>query len=203
MLVIAEIMASVVLLVSAGLLMRALLRIQAVDPGFRAENVLTMHTPLPPKYAAVAARDRFYISVLTGVRRLPGAVSAAYITYLPMGSVRGGIWPVEIGGKTVTRSAANTASLRFVTPGFFATLRIPLQQGRDVAESDTASTPYIAVVSRSFVQKYWPDSNAIGRHFNFAFHDRAIAGIVGDIRVRGLERDSEPQVYIPYRQAGG
>jgi predicted permease len=198
-LVMAEVTASVVLLVSAGLLMRALLRIQAVDPGFRAENVLTMRTALPPKYAAVAMRTRFYTEVLTNVRRLPGVVNAAYITFLPMGDIRGGIWPVEIGGK-ITRAASNTASLRFVTPEFFATLHIPLQQGRDVAESDTASTPYVAVVSRSFVQRYWPEGNAIGQHFKFAFHDRTVAGIVSDIHVRGLERDSEPQVYIPYKQ---
>ena len=155
------------------------------------------------KYGAVAPRTRFYTQVLTNVRRLPGVVNAAYISFLPMGEMRGGIWPVEIGGTTITRSAGNTASLRFVTPGFFATLGIPLQQGRDVAESDTASTPYVAVVSRSFVRRYWPEGNAMGQHFKFAFHDRTIAGIVGDIRVRGLERDSEPQVYIPYKQIGG
>ncbi len=200
-LVMAEVAASVVLLVSAGLLMRALLRIQATDPGFRAENVLTMRTDSAAKVRGRwrCARDST-TQVLTNIRRLPGVVSAAYITFLPMGEMRGGIWPVEIGGTTITRAAGNTASLRFVTPGFFATLRIPLQQGRDVAESDTASTPYVAVVSRSFVRRYWPVGNAMGQHFKFAFHDRTIAGIVGDIRVRGLERESEPQVYIPYKQ---
>jgi putative ABC transport system permease protein len=200
MLVMAEVTASVVLLVSAGLLVRALLRVQETDPGFRAENVLTMRTSLPPRYATVALRTRFYTEVLTNVRRLPGVVNAAYITFLPMGELRGGIWPVEIGGVTVTRAAGNTASLRFITPGFFATMRIPLQQGRDVAESDMASTSYTAVVSRSFARRYWPTGNAIGQHFKFAFHDRTITGIVGDIRVRGLERESEPQVYIPYKQ---
>ncbi len=199
-LVMIEVMASVVLLVSAGLLVRALLRIQSVDPGFRAENVLTMRTALPPRYATEASRERFYTQVLSEIRRMPGVANAAYITYLPMGSVRGGIWPVEIGGKTTIREASHTASLRFVTPGFFGTLRIPLQQGRDVAETDTTSTPYVAVVSRSFVRRYWPEGNAIGHHFNFAFHDRAIVGIAGDIHVRGLERDSEPQVYLPYKQ---
>lgn len=199
-LVMTEVAASVVLLVSAGLLIRALLRVQETDPGFRAENVLTMRTALPPKYAPVSLRTRFYDEVLTNVRRLPGVVNAAYISFLPMGDMRGGIWPVEIGGMTMTHSASNSASLRFVTPGFFATMRIPMQQGRDVAESDTASTPYVAVVSRSFARRYWPAGNALGQHFKFAFHDRTIAGIVGDIRVRGLERESEPQVYIPSKQ---
>jgi predicted permease len=200
-LVMAEVMASVVLLVSAGLLMRALWRVQATDPGFRSDGVLTLRTAMPsPKYDAVAVRERFYSPVLSEVRRLPGVTSAAYISFLPM-TMGGGIQPVSIGGETLDRAGNHVASQRFVTPGFFATLRIPLLQGRDVAESDTTSTPYVAVVSRSFVRRYFPQGNAIGQHFKFAFHDRAIVGVAGDIRVRGLERESEPQVYLPYKQA--
>jgi predicted permease len=200
-LVMAEVMASVVLLVSAGLLMRALWRVQSTDPGFRTDGVMTLRTALPsPRYDALTVRDRFYTPVLADVRRLPGVASAAYISFLPM-TMGGGIQPVSIGGITLDRAGNHTASQRFVTPGYFAALRIPLQQGRDVAESDTSSTPYVAVVSQSFVRRYFPEGNAIGRHFQFAFHDRAIAGVVGDVRVRGLERDSEPQVYLPYKQA--
>jgi len=198
-LVMAEIMASVVLLVSAGMLMRALWRVQATNPGFAADGVLTLRTALAPKYATLAARERFFTSVLSDVRRLPGVVSAAYTSFLPM-TMGGGIWPVSISGQNLQRAGGDVASLRFITSGFFKTLRIPLMQGRELAEQDTASTPYVAVVSQSFVRKYWPDGNAVGRHFQFAFHDRAIVGVAGDVRVRGLERDSEPQVYLPYRQ---
>jgi predicted permease len=199
-LVAVEVMASVVLLVSAGLLLKALLRVESVETGFQPDGVLTMRTALGAKYSTVAARERFYTEVLTGVRRLPGVTSAAYITFLPLGTMRGGIWPVEIAGKTLTRGAGNAASLRFVSPGFFQTLEIPLQQGRDVADSDTFSAPWVAVVSRSFARRYWPEGNAIGQHFKFAFRERTIVGIARDVRVRGLERDSEPQVYLPYRQ---
>jgi predicted permease len=200
-LVMAEVMASVVLLVSAGLLLRALWRVQATDPGFRTQGVLTLRTALPsPKYDTLTVRQRFYTPVLAEVRRLPGVASAAYISYLPM-TMTGGIQPVSIGGQTLDRAGNHTASQRFVTPGYFATLRIPLQQGRDVAESDTRSMPYVAVVSQSFVRRYWPEGNAMGRHFQFAFHDRTVIGVVGDVRVRGLERESEPQVYLPYKQA--
>jgi putative ABC transport system permease protein len=202
-LVMAEIMASVVLLVSAGMLMRALWRVQATDPGFRTEGVLTMRTALPtPKYETEAARDRFYASVLSEVRRLPGVESAAYTSFLPM-TMGGGIWPVSVKGEKLERAGGDVASMRFTTPGFFKTLRIPLLQGREPADSDTSSTPLVAVVSQSFVRKYWPDGNAIGRHFQFAFSDRVIVGVAADIRVRGLEQDSEPQVYLPYKQQGG
>jgi putative ABC transport system permease protein len=201
-LVMAEVMASVVLLVSAGLLIRALWRIQATDPGFRTESVLTLRTALPtPKYEKEAVRERFYAPVLSEMRRLPGVTSVAYISFLPF-TMGGGIQPVSIAGETETTRAGNhTASQRFVTPGYFATLRIPLLQGRDVAESDTHTSPYVAVVSQSFVRRYWPEGNAIGRHFQFGLHDRVVAGVVGDVRVRGLEQNSEPQVYLPYKQA--
>ncbi|MGA2741625.1 MAG: ABC transporter permease [Bryobacteraceae bacterium] len=201
-LVVAEVMASVVLLVSAGLLVRALWRIEATDPGFRTDGMLTLRTALPmPKYDQTARRAGFYTQVLSAVRALPGVSSAAYISFLPM-TMTGGIWPVAVDGKPleVQRSGSHTASLRYVTPGFFATMGIPLQRGRDVAESDTVDAPFAAVVSESFVRRYWPDQDPLGRHFKMAFHDRMIVGVAGDVRVRGLERQSEPQVYLPYRQ---
>lgn len=204
-LVIGEVAACVVLLVSAGLLVRALWRIEATDPGFQADGVLTMETALPmPKYQETARRAGFCTRVLSSVRALPGVSNAAYISFLPM-VMRGGIWPVTVEGKPAEaqRSGAHTASLRFATPGFFATMGIPLHRGRDIAESDGLDAPYAAVVSESFGRRYWPDGDPLGRHFKMAFHDRTIVGVVGDIRVRGLERTSEPQVYLPYRQQEG
>ena len=79
-------------------------------------------------------------------------------------------------------------------------MAIPLLAGRDVSESDTQQTVDTAVVSESFVRRYWPDQSALGRHFRFAEKERTVVGVVGDVRVRGLERSSEPQVYLPYKQ---
>ncbi len=187
-LVVVEMMASVVLLVSAGLLVRALWRIQATEPGFRAEGVLTMRTALPmPKYEKTASREEFYRHVLSEVRRLPDVENAAYISFLPM-VLRGGIWPVSVDGDVAERSELHTASSRFVTPGFFATMGIPLQMGRDVSESDTMDKPFATVVSASFVKRYWPGQDPLGKHFKFGQHDRVIVGVVGDIRVRGFEQ---------------
>ena len=199
-LILAEVTLSVVLLISAGLLLRALSKIQAVDPGFSSDGVLTLETALPwPKYQATAKRVAFYRRVLSEIQALPGVTDAGYISYLPM-TMRGGIWPVDIDGKTLDRSDGHTASLRFVTQGFFAALKIPLHAGRNVSESDAGDRPFVAVVSESFARRYWPGQNALGRHFKFAFADRTIVGVVGNIHVRGLERDSEPQVYLSYQQ---
>jgi hypothetical protein len=114
--------------------------------------------------------------------------------------VQGGIWQVTIPGLTGEKDVPQSASLRFVTPDFFSTLGIPLRLGRDVREADTVDAPLVAVVSESFARRYWPGQDPLGRRFEFAFAERTVAGVVGDIRVRGLERESEPQVYLPYRQ---
>jgi len=202
-LVTAEVTGSVVLLVSAGLLIRALWKVRSIDPGFRADNVLTLRTSLPmPKYSRLESRQPFYSRVLTEAKALPGVTGAAYISFLPM-VMRGGIWPVDIKSKPQEEANRQTASLRFVTPGFFTVMGIPLRLGRDVAESDTRDAPLVALVSDSFVRRYWPGENPIGRQINFGNFDRTVIGVVGEVRVRGLERSSEPQVYLSYRQPDG
>jgi predicted permease len=200
-LVVAEVTVSVVLLVSSGLLLRALWRLRDVDPGFRAAGVVTLRTELPmPAYAATARRTAFYARVLAGARSLPGVAGAAYTTAVPM-AWRGGIWQVRVAGRPIDAAGGDEAILRFATPGLFATLAIPILRGRDIREADTTAAPFVAIVSDSFARRYWPDQEPLGRHFRFAFHDRTVAGVVGDVRARGVERTSEPQVYIPYQQA--
>ena len=111
-LVVAQVTSSVALLVSCGLLMRALWQIENTDPGFRAEGVLTLRTSLPmPKYEKIAPRFRFYEQVLTGVRALPGVRAAGYTSFLPI-VMGGGVWPVSVDG-AATRSAATAPSTRF------------------------------------------------------------------------------------------
>jgi len=199
-LVIAEVAGSLVLLVSCGLLIRAMWRVQAVDPGFRADNVLTMRTSLPmPKYEQPGPREQFYQRVLSEAKRLPGVTGAAYISFLPI-IHRGGVWSVEVDGQPQDLTSRQTASARHVTPGFFSVLGIPLLRGRDVSESDTKNSRMVALVSESFVRRYWAGQDPIGRRFHFGNADRFVVGVVGDIKVRGLERTSEPQVYMPYAQ---
>jgi predicted permease len=198
-LVMTEVAGTVILLIAAGLLVKSLWRVQGVNPGFHT-GVLTMRTVLPmPKYSATAQRTRFYSAVLSQARALPGVTSAAYISFLPM-VMRGGIWPVKLPGMSDDEATRAEVSLRFVTPDFFKTLRIPLREGRDVSDGDTWTSPSVALVSESFARRYWPDQDPIGRHLEIAFFDRTVVGVVADIAVRGLERSSEPQVYLPSQQ---
>ena len=199
-LVVAEVTASIALLIGSGLLIRALWRLQGIDPGFRSEGVLTLRTALPlPRYEKTATRALLYDKVLSEVRRLPGVSSAAYISGLPM-VMRGGIWDVAPEGRPDEPGNNKGASARFVTPGFFATLGIPLRSGRDMSETDTLTSPFVVVVSQSLAARNWPGENPIGRRCKVAGEMRAVVGMVGDIRVRGLEQSSEPQVYLSSRQ---
>jgi predicted permease len=199
-LVILEVTGSIVLLITSGLLMRAVWRIHAIPSGFRPEGVMTLRTVLPlPRYGATALRQRFYGRVLGEVRALPGVKSAAYVTGLPMERT-GGIWGVEIKGAPKERAQSKAASMRYVTPGYFSTLGIPLRLGRDIAESDGPKSLWVAVVSESMARRYWPNQNPLGRKFGFVLHERTVVGVVGDVRVRGLEQDAEPQVYLSSAQ---
>jgi putative ABC transport system permease protein len=200
-LVVAEVMASVVLLISAGLLMRALLRLQDTDPGFRVANVLTLRTDLPqPKYDSTYRRVAFYNEVLSRVRAIPGVSSAAYGTGLPM-VMTGGVWRVIKDGQDQNGGPIERASSRFVTPQYFATLSIPIKKGRDFEETDDANHDSVAVVSESWVKKFADGKDPIGMRFTFRgdLH-LTVVGVAGDVRVRGPEQTSEPQVYMSYRQ---
>jgi hypothetical protein len=104
------------------------------------------------------------------------------------------------GVQAVNGVEDDAASLRYVSPDFFAAMNIPVRLGRDVRDSDTFDAPAVAVVSESFALRHFPGRDPLGQTFDFSRRTRTIVGVVGNIRVRGLERDSEPQVYLPYRQ---
>ena len=209
-LVVAEIVASVVLIVCVGLLAQALLAVQRVDPGFKVDNVLTMRTNLPStEYAALDRRLQFYSHVLDRVDALPGVQSASYISWLPMAGFRGGIWEVLSSTPDSTAPGGfaplpggerQSASIRFVTPRFFETVGTPVLRGRDISTADINTSPFVAVVSESFARQFFPNQDPIGRSFAIGLAARTVVGVVGDIRVRGLERESEPQVYMPATQ---
>ncbi len=90
-----------------------------------------------------------------------------------------------------------------MTPQYFRTMGIPLLRGRDGEDGDTGDRAWVAVVSASFVERYWPGQDPIGKTFRHRGQTRTVVGVVGDIKVRGLERNSEPQIYLPAPQAAG
>jgi predicted permease len=200
-LVTVEVTMSVILLITSGLLVRAVWRVQSIDPGFRPQNVLAIDIALPrPKYDRPLQRVQFYDQVLARVRALPGVRSAAFTSGLPMVTT-GLVTAISIPGREAERGRRDVVSHRWVTPQYFAAMGIPLLRGRDVEDGDRGDRAWVAVVSASFAERYWPGQDPIGRTFRHLDDTRTVVGVVGDIRVRGLERTSEPQLYLPAAQA--
>ena len=195
-----EVAMSVVLMITSGLLIRAVWRVQSIDPGFAAANVLTLRTTLPrPKYESAVRRSQYYDRVLTNVRAMPGVESVGFTSGLPM-VVTGLVTAVEIPGQDPRSARSNPVSHRWITSDYFKTMGIPLLRGRDVEDADTRDRAWVAVVSKSFADRYWPDQDPIGKTLRHRSRERTVVGVVGDVKVRGLERVSEPQMYLPAQQ---
>lgn len=198
-----QVAVSIVLLVGTGLLLRALVRVQSTPTGFERDHVITARTFLPwTKYGPQAARTEFYRRVLGEVSALPGVTAAAYTSYLPM-TMRGGIWDVTITGRAKPPGRTENASARYITPDYFRAMGIPVVAGRIFNDSDSATSLPVAIVSQAFVAAYLDGREPLNQVFRFGpVGDRMIVGVVGDIRVRGLEARSEPQVYLAHQQQG-
>jgi predicted permease len=203
MLVVAEVSISLVLLVGAGLMVRTLAKLRAVDPGFDPRGVLSMTVALPDaKYAEPGQRTAFFDAVVERIRALPGIAGVGAIDGLPM--TGGSTQPVLIeGSPDVPMSEQPEFAVRAVTPGYRDTMRIPLLRGRDLADSDRPDRTQVVLVSESFARRFWPDADPIGRRLSLTFHPglREIVGVVGDVKQHGLGAIlPAPTIYLPVGQ---
>jgi predicted permease len=201
-LVATEIAGTIVLIVAAGLLLKALWRVQNVETGFRADGVLTLRTTLPAaKYGTSLARQRFYSQILDNARALPGVLSAGYVSYHPLEPTSGRL-PVIAPGFIDDPQRAPSAIIHFITPGFFDTLGIPIVRGRDIDDRDGETAPFAAIVSESLAERLWPGQDPLGRPLRTALGERTVVGVARSIVVRSLEGRRDPQIYFPATQLG-
>jgi putative ABC transport system permease protein len=222
-LVIAEIAATLVMLVGAGLLGRSFLRLTSVNPGFNEEHLtlLTFSPPMPNEVTANFRSARFADDVLTRLQAIPGIQSAGLTAALPMvdteGFPDGGFLildgqPAPTNFQDFVRIAQNPKQVgeaRYgdVSAGYFAALGIPLIRGRIFNAQDGPDSPNVAVISESLARRQWPQGNAIGQVIDFGNMDgnlapMTIVGIVGDIRTEGLDQPPTPVIYVDYIQRG-
>jgi predicted permease len=203
MLVSTQVALALVLLVGAGLLVRSAQRLADVDPGYRPDGVSLMGVNLP---AARYPRDTiatFYERLLEQVRAQPGVEAASLVT---PGIVTGGAigLSMELPGKPSPSGEKLVTGYRAMSDGVFATLGIPLKQGRDFTRQDTADAPPVVVVNESFARRHFPNEDAIGKRVVIAFgrplKEREIVGVVGDVRARALDEPAEPELYAPLAQ---
>lgn len=205
-LVVGEVALALVLLLSAGLMIRSFANLQNAPLGFAPENVLVMQINLPgSKYGEKAQRVNFYNQLLERLRAAPGVVDVAVVTQLPLFS--GASWAQEITleGREAAPSDARLSARTFAaTPRYFQTMGIPLLQGRDFIEQDGGDGPLNLIVSESFARRFWPNENPIGKRFRTGAFDLfgTVVGVVANVRNAGLESEGGPAFYFSYGRIG-
>jgi putative ABC transport system permease protein len=202
MLVVLQVALSLLLLIGAGLFLRSFIRLLNVDPGFEARNVLTMNLSLSTtKYAKPEQQIAFFDEVLRRVAAAPGVRCAATSAALPLSSVR--ITPVLPEGQPEVALAQRPfVDIEAISPRWFETMRVPLRQGRAFTPDDQAQSAPVIVVNETFARQYWPGESAIGKHVLIGRRPQAanIVGVAADIKNKGLEQNTQPQLYLPFPQ---
>jgi len=197
-LVAGEVALAVAVLFSTGLMIRTILNLQAVDPGFRVDNVLTANVPLTAaEYSTPERQNAFHREVLDRVGRLPGVVSAGFTTFLPY-TLLIGAGPVTVEGRPGPGDGSNVAIIRYVTSDYLKTLGVPLLSGRGFSDRDTG-TPAVALVSQRVAALF--DGDPVGKRIAFTRTSMTVVGVVGDIKAEGLEvPNTRGTVYVPAAQ---
>jgi len=205
-LVMGEVAMALVLLISAGLLIKSVMRLRDVNPGFNSENQLTMGLVLPrAKYPQSSQWLAFYDQLSERLEALPGVQSVGFTTVLPFsGNFDGRGLAVEDHPKP--RGEEISVDLYVTTPGYLQTMAIRLLQGRMFAAPDTETMPLVALINETMARELWPDQEPIGKRIKFPGSEknpqpwRTIIGVVGDVKHYGLDKKEPMQIYLPESQ---
>jgi putative ABC transport system permease protein len=205
-LVVSEVALAIVLLAGAALMLRSFEKLLHLDPGFRADHVLVVRTPLPrQKYEAFAPRAAFYSEVLARVAGLPGVTAAGYTTWVPLTN-SGGATGITIEGRPQPASGEiPIPNCRIISNDYIRALGMKLIDGRVLDQRDGTTAPPVALINQTMARNLWPGENAIGRRFKLGSYSEpspwiTIVGIVGDVHQAGLDSPARPEMYLPYLQ---
>ena len=204
-LMVSEVAMALILVMGAALMIQSFRRLSTVDPGFEAEGVLTLRlSPVQARYPTGRDRREFWDRVLRDVVLIPGVDSVAAIHLLPFS---GSNWAPELTVQDrplPVDQAAPQVDWRVVTPAYFATMRIPLLNGRTFTDRDRAVTEQVAVVSNTFARRHFPGEDPLGRRVKTTMESSerwvTIVGVVGDTRDQKMDTDLSPQIYRPHAQ---
>ncbi|HEV3409497.1 MAG TPA: ABC transporter permease [Chthoniobacterales bacterium] len=204
-LVVVEIALAMVLLVGAGLLIRSVMRLHAVDPGFKPERILTMNIWLPnAKYPKGADFIAFYDRALERIRALPEVEAAAMTSVLPI-SENFDQRTIEAEGQPKGPGENPDVDNYFVTPDYLRTMSIPLRRGRALTEHDREDTPLVVLASETTARQLWPNEDPIGKRIRYYNKEenrpwRTVVGVVGDVKQYGLDTTAKMAIYVPVAQ---
>ena len=206
-LVVFEVALSLVLLVGAGLTIRSFLSLLKTDPGFDAENVLTMTLVLPgAKYKEESQRQAFFSDLVNRVKAVPGVESAAVVSHVPLGGSNASDSFLVEGVPEPPPGQEYDGRYRVCTPDYFQTMGITVLKGRAFTEQDKAGSPPVVIVNEALARKHWPNADALGKRIRFYGPiERApwmqVVGIVHDVK-HELNIPVTPEFYLPHAQDG-
>ena len=203
LLVVSEVALSLVLLVGAGLMIRSFARLLAVDPGFKADHVLTAFVSLPvSKYPKREEQAAFFERLIERLRNLPGVSSAGVVTDIPLfgGSSTG----FEIDGRPAPLPGQRPLTdYRMISPDYFTAMGMRLVKGRAFSRHDTEDAPGVVIINETMAARFFPGEEPIGKRIGLSGNPRdwrEIVGVVGDVRNYGVDADVKPEAYVPFLQ---
>lgn len=202
-LVTAEVALALVLVIGAGLLVKSLVRMQSESAGYRTDDIFTFDVSLPPAKYDSRAASGFYVRLLDELRALPGVQSAAAINYVPTTNW-GFNGPFSIVGKPpFDPGTAPIAEYRTVTPGYFATMSIPVHRGQEFTEAHDAGDRPVAIINEVMATRYFQGMDPIGARIQIGGNSNVtyeVIGVVGNVRDATLDRAPVPTVFGPHAQ---
>jgi putative ABC transport system permease protein len=209
-LVVGEIALALMLVTGAGLLIRSALFVLRLNPGFDAANLVVGRVGLPDaKYRDPAVARQTFERMIDAAAALPGVESSAVVSRVPLGEGWSGNGLIA-EGRPLDPSSLVSAISQFVSPGYLSTVRIPLKDGRNFSVQDTRDKTLVTIVNETLARTMWPGENPIGKRFACCedngpkermtpvWHE--VVGVVGDVRLRGLDVDVQPTFYLPLAQ---
>ncbi len=205
-LVVCQISLALVLLVGSGLMVRSLLRLQKLDPGFKPQNILTFYLSLPGgKYGKPQERASFFKQLLERLDALAEVAGCGAASLIPMAPGHSTASFIPEGARPGPGEPTPLAKVQLATPGYFGALGVPLLRGRDFGDRDRLEAPGVAIVDEPLARRFWPGQDPIGRRLTFS-EDEApnswltVVGVVGAVQDSVPARDAFPTIYVPHAQ---
>jgi predicted permease len=203
-LVVSEVALAMILLTGASLMIRSFANLRNLDPGFRADHVLSLRTPMSsPRYENFARRTAFYDQVLARVGSLPGVVAAGYTTWVPLTN-KGGATGITIEGHAAPLPGRMPIpNVRIISKDYPRALGMKLVAGRLFDDRDGAGTPLVTLINQTMARNWWPNEDPLGKRYKCPGENDSwitIVGIVGDVHQAGLDVPARPEAYFPYQQ---